>query len=79
MNILITIISYIAMLCSIIGNIFVNRKMVIGMYIWSIGSLLWMVFAIYNRTWSQLIMFTIYTVLNIEGIIKWRKWKHERN
>lgn len=65
------ILSYIAMACSIVGNIFVNRKNVIGMWIWTFGSILWIIFALYEKTYSQLIMFSVYTYLNIEGIIKW--------
>lgn len=61
------------MACSIIGNIFVNRKNVLGMWIWALGSILWIIFAIHTKTYSQLIMFSMYTYLNIEGIVKWSK------
>jgi hypothetical protein len=73
MNTFIILLSYIAMILSIVGNLYVNRKMVIGMWLWIFGSILWMIFATYSQTWSQLIMFSIYTILNIEGIIKWNK------
>ena len=69
----VTILSYIAMFLSVTGNLFVNRKKVIGMYLWLGGSLLWVIFAAYHHTWSQLIMFGVYTVLNVEGIIRWRR------
>jgi membrane protein implicated in regulation of membrane protease activity len=74
---ILTIISYIAMACSLLGNFYVNRKKVLGMWIWAFGSSLWIIYAISTQTWSQLIMFTVYTVFNIEGIIKWTK-SHKR-
>ena len=68
-----TLLSYVAMSLSIIGNLFVNRKRVTGMWLWLIGSLLWVVFAWHSRTWSQVGMFGVYTILNVEGVLKWRK------
>lgn len=67
------ILRYIAMFLSICGNYFVNRKNVLGMWIWSIGSLLWFVLAIISHDYSQVIMFSIYTYFNIDGILKWSK------
>jgi len=68
-----TELSYIAMFFSILGNVFVNRKNVLGMYLWTIGSALWIIFAIYHHTWSQVVMFAVYLLLNVDGIWRWRK------
>jgi nicotinamide riboside transporter PnuC len=61
------------MICSISGNIFVNRKSIIGFYFWTVGSLLWLIVAFHEKEWQQIIMFSVYTILNIEGIFKWKK------
>jgi nicotinamide riboside transporter PnuC len=66
-------IEWIATMMSIAGNIFVNRKNITGLYIWLVGSLIWVIIAIQNFNWAQVALFGVYTILNIEGIIKWRK------
>ena len=63
----------IAMILSISGNIFVNRKDILGLYIWLVGSFLWVCISFYSKEWQQFIMFLVYFLLNIEGIIRWRK------
>lgn len=72
---IINIMSYIAMSLSISGNYFVNRKNVLGMWLWFFGSLIWLCLSIYSFNIAQLIMFLIYTYFNIDGIIKWKNKK----
>ena len=67
------ILSYIAMALSITGNLYVNRKHIAGMWLWLLGSALWIVYAAHSHTWSQVGMFSVYTVLNIDGILRWRR------
>lgn len=69
---ILSVLSWIAMGLSITGNIYVNRKNVLGMYIWTIGSTLWMIYAISTHQWAQLAMFSVYTYLNVDGVIRWR-------
>lgn len=70
---LMDVITTTAMLCSIVGNIYVNLKKTKGMYLWFFGSLLWLGFAMYYHIWTQVLMYVVYTVCNIHGIWHWRK------
>jgi len=70
---IITILSWIATTCSLTGNYYVNRKKTFGLYVWTIGSLLWVSISISTNNIPQLIMFGTYTIFNIDGIVKWRR------
>ena len=58
---------------SLAGNYFVNQKDVLGMYIWLAASLLWVVLNIKKKNWPETIMFTVYSMYNIQGIYLWTK------
>ena len=67
------IMSWIATICSVSGNLLVVYKRVEGMWIWTIGGFIWVVYAVIKRDYAQLTMFLVYCVLNIWGVIKWGK------
>ena len=62
-----------AMAGSLVGNYFVNQKDVLGMYIWLAASLLWVVLNTKKKNWPETIMFTVYSMYNIQGIYLWTK------
>lgn len=66
------IISWIALLFSIAGYIFINYKNIFGYYIWIISNILWIIYNIYINELSQIILFNIYTLLSIHGVYKWK-------
>ena len=59
------------MMCSISGNYFVNQKMVLGMWIWLVGSTIWLFLSIKDKKWQESIMFAVYTIYNIQGVYIW--------
>lgn len=67
------IISYILMIFSVSGNIFVNFKSVIGMWLWLAGSCGWVVYTFKKKEYALTIQNIVYTILNIMGIIMWSK------
>ena len=69
------IMSWIATACSIGGNVGVIYKKLWGMYVWTIGSAIWIIYAIINSDYAQLFMFIVYTILNLWGIFHWSKKK----
>lgn len=69
----ITFISYMLMFLSISGNIFVNFKSVIGMWIWTLGSVGWVIYTYIKKEYALTIQNMVYTILNIVGIIMWSK------
>ena len=62
-----------AMAGSLAGNYFVNQKDVLGMYIWLAASLLWVVLNTKKKNWPETIMFSVYSLYNIQGIYLWTK------
>jgi len=67
------IISWILMCLSITGNIFVNFKWGLGMWIWAIASCGWVIYTIIKKEHALMTQNIIYTILNIMGIIMWSK------
>lgn len=71
----ITILTWVAAISSIGGNLGVIYKKLWGMQLWTIGSVLWIIYALQTKNHAQLAMFLIYTGLNIKGWIEWSKEK----
>ena len=71
---IIFILSLIATVGSITGNIFINHKRRVGFIIWSISNVLWiLVNCIGVTNYPQICMFGVYSLLNIQGCKKWSK------
>src|SRR5690606_35540942 len=62
---MLTLLSWIAIIGSIIGHIGVIKKKLWGMQIWAFGTAIWTVYAILTHNTAQLIMLCFYECLNI--------------
>lgn len=72
---MITLLSWIATIGSILGNIGVIKKKLWGMKIWTFATAVWIIYALITHNKAQLIMFCFYEVLNLYG---WYKWKYKK-
>lgn len=70
----IVVLSIIALILSLTGNILVNLKHKTGFVIWSVSNIFWiLVNFIGTLNIPQILMFTAYIGLNIHGFIMWSK------
>jgi hypothetical protein len=53
------------------GNILVNFKNVWGMIIWLVGSIGWVAYSKIKKEYALLVLYIVYSILNIMGIIMW--------
>ena len=70
------IVSTVALMLSVAGNVFLNKKKVkIGYSVWIVSNLLWTIVGLTatDRNIPQILMYVLYTILNIHGIYNWRK------
>jgi nicotinamide riboside transporter PnuC len=65
--------NWIATALSLLGNWFVIKKKVHGFWIWLVANVLWALLAWKSDDPAQLLMWFVYGVLNIKGILEWRK------
>lgn len=80
MNEMVTIVSVLALITSLSGNILVNYKRRIGFIIWSISNVFWIwVNFISTLNVSQVIMYVVYLLLNIQGFIVWGRKQRLQN
>lgn len=66
------IIQWLAVFLSLCGNFFINKKNIVGYYLWLITDIVFFIFAVYNKNYPQIFLFLIYTLFCIHGIYKWR-------
>ena len=58
--------------CNVIGTVFVIYKSAIGMCLWLVGSIIFMsYYAFKNLQKQELVLFSVYTILNVYGVVKW--------
>ena len=57
----------------ILGAVLNAKKNIVGFYIWLPTNLAWAAVAWYNNLPAQSVLFIVYTVISIIGIINWRK------
>ena len=74
------VISTIALIFALTGNILVNFRKKLGFVIWTISNILWIaVNFLGTLNIPQVIMYLVYIMLNIQGFIVWsRKDKSQR-
>jgi len=65
--------SWVLVALSLIGNIFVVKKNVLGQWLWAISNVGWISYDIYIGAYSQAFLFSAYLLLCIWGIISWTK------
>lgn len=71
---MITILSSVALIFSLIGNILVNMKKKYGFIIWSISNIFWIIVNFVGQTnYPQVIMYIVYVALNVQGFILWNR------
>lgn len=58
---------------SIVGNIFVNKKNVIGQWLWVFANIGWMFYDISVGSYSQASLFAIYFFMSLWGVYSWMK------
>lgn len=69
------ILSILALVFSVGGNILINFRKVSGYYCWIASNVLWVWIALISPQINvpQILMFVIYTVLNIIGVFQWKQ------
>lgn len=71
---LLQILSIIALLLSITGNLLINHKKKSGFIIWIVSNVFWItVNFISTPNYPQVLMYLVYMFINLDGFIKWRK------
>ena len=69
---MVTIISVLGMLFSLGGNILIMMKKKSGWLAWVVGNVLWIIYNfITNVNLPMVLMYLVYTVINITGYCKW--------
>ena len=58
---------------SLTGNAFVNKKNVLGQWIWATSNLGWVSYNIYIGSYSQATLFGAYLCMCVWGIISWTR------
>ena len=68
------IISTLALILALIGNILVNFRKKFGFIVWTLSNIVWiMVNFLGTMNIPQVIMYVVYMILNIQGFIVWSK------
>ena len=65
--------SWILVVLSLAGNIFVVKKNVIGQWMWATSNLGWISYDLYIGAYSQAFLFVVYFGMCVWGIIAWSK------
>lgn len=65
--------SWVLVVMSLAGNIFVNKKNVIGQWLWAVANVGWISYDLYIEAYSQAFLFSAYLVICIWGIIAWSR------
>lgn len=73
------IITAILTILSILGAYLNAKKKIEGFYIWIISNIGWIIIDTIAGLYFQSILFVVYTIICIEGIIQWRKSDGETN
>ena len=69
----IQLLSWVFVALSLMGNIFVIKKNVIGQWLWAFSNIGWIAFDFYIGAYSQAFLFSVYLCLCVWGIISWTK------
>lgn len=65
--------SWLLVALSLLGNIFVIKKNVLGQWLWAVSNVGWIAFDLSIGAYSQAFLFTVYLGLCIWGIYSWTK------
>lgn len=67
------IFSWILAFVSLTGNFFVNKKNVLGQWIWAVSNVGWVTYNISIGSYAQAFLFSAYLGMCVWGIITWTK------
>lgn len=68
------VISALGMIFSIVGNILLAKKNVLGFWSFLLGNVMWIAYSlIFNPNVSMIMQYVIFTVINIYGIYQYKK------
>lgn len=71
---LISIISTIAMILSLLGNLLMAKKNILVFPVWILANTLWIVINFIDHLNIQMVlMYTVYTIIQIYSWIEWKK------
>lgn len=65
--------SWLMVAMSLIGNVFVIKKNVLGQWIWAVSNVGWVAYDISIGAYSQAFLFFVYLLLCIWGIYSWSR------
>jgi nicotinamide riboside transporter PnuC len=65
-------ISFVCMALSLVGYYFIIKKNHVGFYYWLLSNTGWIFIDLYKGIYFQAFMFFIFSLLAIDGILKWR-------
>jgi membrane protein implicated in regulation of membrane protease activity len=68
-------IDWILMTLSVGGALLNAHRYKEGFLVWIVANTGWSVVAVYNEMWSQIPMWTVYSIISVMG---YRKWTNER-
>ena len=77
---LLQVFSVISLMLSLSGNLLINYKKKIGFWIWIASDISWIIVNFLGKpNYPQILMYIIYIIINIDGVIRWSKNKGEPN
>lgn len=63
---------WIAVILSIAGTILVSFKLpVAGCSVWFVANALWLVWTVTRRDWPTTVVFSVYEVMAVVGVVNW--------
>lgn len=65
--------SWVLVVLSLAGNIFVVKKNVLGQWLWAISNVGWVAFNLSIQVYSQAFLFAVYLFICVWGIYSWTK------
>lgn len=68
-----TTVGWIGFALSMTGQYFITKKHPLAFVVWNISNLLWIALAYYSSNYPQLLMFTMFFLVNIISIRAWIK------
>ena len=69
------VLSAMALILSVGGNILINLKKKLGFVVWMISNSIWVAVNLISIqiNWFQITMFVVFIGLNLHGLINWKK------
>lgn len=65
--------SWVLVVLSLSGNIFVIKKNVLGQWLWAISNTGWIAFNLSIGAYAQAFLFAVYFAMCVWGIVAWSK------